>query len=391
LNHTTGKPVKQFQLGDLPSPTYDALASKVVSMMSFFPNAGVDLNQFQVQLRYEGHHQQWKVDIESTDQLWSAIREKRNEGFEFIMITADVVDKDAPIVIKVEPSMAASAIIPTHASAIIPTHASASIPTHASASIPTYASASLPTHASASITTHASASIPTFPTHASGSKPKSKVAKKKQVSKPRARPHGSDKKISVHDKILSSMAELRALNILTPPRTQVALFSNYSNTKSMGFAKALSHLKKQGFIEYPGKGIVRLSEEGLAKAGTVDPPRSTADVHDRIKALFPAQAQKLFNSLSDGLTHPRDDVKTACGYKNEKSYGFAKSLSTLSSLGIVEYPKDPADSKKKLVRLTDISFPFGRGGNTAPTMNMNVEAAAGTDETMETESSNSDY
>jgi hypothetical protein len=415
FNHTTGKPVKQFKFGDLASPTYHALVSKVMSMMSILPNADVDLNQSDVTLRYEGSRQDWMVDIETNEGLLDAIDEKRKEGF--IMITAHVVDKDVPIVIKTEPPMAASANIPTHASAGILTHPSASFPTYAPASIPTlpthasgpkskpqvakkkqdskpcariptHASDSIPTHASAGTPTYASASIPIFPTHASVPKPKPQAAKKKQVSKPRAKPHGRDKTIPVHERILSAMAELLALKIPAPPRIQVAFFSGYTNANT-GFVKALSQMKKQGLVEYSGKATVRLSLAGLAKAGTVDLPRSTADVHKRIKDLFPPKAQEFINYLSDGSTHPREDVATACGYDNEASTGFAKVLSNLKGRGIVEYLKDPADSKKKLVRLTDISFPFGRGDNTAPTIN--VEPAAVRDETMESDSTNSDY
>lgn len=172
---------------------------------------------------------------------------------------------------------------------------------------------------------------------------------------------GKKQKPAKHDKILATLAELRALHIDTPHRTRVAVLSGYKGMNNPGFKKATGNLKKAGLLAY-GRNTIRLTDTGLAKAGKVSPPKTNAATHQRLKALLNSRiAEKLFDSMSDGRLYRRAEVAAACGYDTEESSSFVKFLGNLSSLGIVEYPKDPNDSSKRLVRLTDIAFPLGRG------------------------------
>lgn len=171
---------------------------------------------------------------------------------------------------------------------------------------------------------------------------------------------------SVQDKITDSLMELRALQIMEPPRIQVALFAGYSNMKSAGFVKACSQLKKQGIIEYPTKKTIQCSEAGAKKLPAVDPPVDNAAVQARLRVILKGKSKgkivstktdQLFEVLNDGKVYARQAVADALGYTNLKSAGFVKALSTLSALGLAIYPD------KTTVQLTDIAFLYGRPGN----------------------------
>jgi len=161
---------------------------------------------------------------------------------------------------------------------------------------------------------------------------------------------------------------LYGIGLVEPPRVQVALFSGYSNVRSAGFAKAMGHLKKKLLVEYPSSTSYRLTPAGIeaagcnhASAGNGNNAVTNAAAQNRIKALLKPKAREIFDALSGGQTRERVAVAMLTGYTNERSAGFAKALSTLSSLQIVEYPGP------KLVRLTDLAFPLGRPGTAAAT------------------------
>lgn len=171
---------------------------------------------------------------------------------------------------------------------------------------------------------------------------------------------GKRAKGSVRDIILRSLAELRALRIAEPPRIQVALFAGYSNASSAGFAKALSGLKQDGLVAYQSSKTVGLTETGLnadVMKGVV-PPKNNCEVHERIKQLLKPKMKEMFDALADGGVHNREDVAQRMGYTNQMSSGFAKAVSMMKSLGLLDYPKNEVDPKVKMVKLTDIAFPF---------------------------------
>lgn len=193
------------------------------------------------------------------------------------------------------------------------------------------------------------------------------IKKKKGKTTTAAAVHGSttfksfDKKMPIEKKIVAVMAEFRALNIRQIPRIQVALKTGYKNVRSAGFAKGLKALKVDGLVAFPNKETVQLTDKGVEAASQiVVPPRTNEQVHDGIKKMLKPKSRALFESIADGATYVRKDVASACGYSNERSEGFAGSLSEMSSLGLMEFPKDVANPKVKLIRLADICFPHGR-------------------------------
>ena len=158
------------------------------------------------------------------------------------------------------------------------------------------------------------------------------------------------------------MAELRALGKPNPPRIEVALFSGYTNAQSKGFKNPLSSLKTEGIVDYPDKKSVSLTPIGLnsPEAKAVVPPKDNGEVQACLKALLCLKQVQIFDVLADGKAHLREDVSTAVGYSNPGSKGYKNSVGKMSSLGIVCYPPDNANPKRKWVQLTDMCFPFSQ-------------------------------
>ena len=191
-------------------------------------------------------------------------------------------------------------------------------------------------------------------------KTKTRPKKKRQKAKASI---SRGNKAPVRDRIIQALAELTALGNPSPPRQQVAFFSGYKCTSSTGFSKSLSTLKGEGLITYPGSKLVALTDVGLRApaANGIMPPTSNAEVHTRIKALLTPKQCEIFDALSahgQAYAYPRDEIRVAVGYSCPSSTGWSKSISNLSSLGIIQYPKDPNNPKKKLIQLTEMCFPF---------------------------------
>jgi len=106
---------------------------------------------------------------------------------------------------------------------------------------------------------------------------------------------------SVRSRIIGSMAELRALGKPNAPRTEVALFSGYSNATSKGFKNPLSSLKTEGIVDYPDKKSVSLTPIGLnsPEAKAVVPPKDNGEVQARLKALLRPKQVEIFDILAD--------------------------------------------------------------------------------------------
>lgn len=175
------------------------------------------------------------------------------------------------------------------------------------------------------------------------------------------------RKLPVRTRIIQSIAELRALGSTSPPRIEVAMFAGYGNSASKGFTNPLSQLKSEGLIEYPNSKTVALTTKGIEseEAKCISPPKDNFEVHSRIKTLLKPKQVEIFDKLADGRVHERHVLADSVGYKNMASKGFANSIGKMSSLGILHYPTDSNDKRKKLVQLTDMCFPFSPSPGTA--------------------------
>lgn len=159
----------------------------------------------------------------------------------------------------------------------------------------------------------------------------------------------------VRQSILDALAELEAIGVQSPPRVQVAFMAGYSNTRSTGFAKAVSSLSADSLIAYPDSKRMKFTDSGRRQAKRVDEPPTTETLHKRVCDLLGGVRADLLGVLIREYPNAvaRDDLAIRCKYTNVRSTGFAKSLSSLSGLGFVDYP----DSQSAIA--SEILFPIG--------------------------------
>lgn len=139
--------------------------------------------------------------------------------------------------------------------------------------------------------------------------------------------------------ILDSLAVLTRIGQDRPGRTQVALFARVS-PKSSGFEKNLSTLRTQGYIDYPGQGTVVLLGKGEAVANADSAPRTAAEMQTFVRGLVGEARWRVLDPLIQMYPGDitRDDLAPYAGVSANSS-GFEKNLSTLRSLGLIDYPR----------------------------------------------------
>lgn len=201
-------------------------------------------------------------------------------------------------------------------------------------------------------------------TKSTSTKKKSTATAKRAIAKAAAvsaRPSKKSNSSPVEVRVLTALAELHALGIKSPPKIQVALFSNYTNITSTGFAKVMRDFSQSGWVVYGPNQTVTLTAAGV-EASTercaVTPPTTNAAVHARIQHLLPGKPAQMMQHLADGEAHLRWDVCRSMGYSNITSTGFASAIRQLQSLGILSLSNN--QNGEKCLELTDIAFPFGR-------------------------------
>ena len=157
------------------------------------------------------------------------------------------------------------------------------------------------------------------------------------------------------DRIVRAVGKLAAGRLVEPKRDFVQIFSGNGKTPE-GFKKTMGILKNKGYIMYPTKDTVALTELGIEYVGKVDPDSmSLQEFHDNIREILHngKQAVQIFDLLVDGNVHTKDELIEALNLDRSKLSGFEKNLSKMKSLGYLEKTKDTA-------QLTDLCFPCGR-------------------------------
>ena len=114
-----------------------------------------------------------------------------------------------------------------------------------------------------------------------------------------------------------------------PSRAQVAAVSGYS-VKSSGFEKTISQLSTAGVVSRPMSGALALVDQ--AKANRMDADAARAKL---LSVLGPAQRRVL--DAFNGSAATREEIAQRSQYSNTSS-GFEKTLSQLSSIGVVTRP-----------------------------------------------------
>ena len=364
-------------LSSLPEPTYDCLVKEVIRRT--FPNEEnpTDVGIFLVTMK--DCLDDWEIDIATTEDLERAIAEHGNKAMHRLKVSATVRRKDdvknamktaVHEFIKAQGSIDEDIMNKTiHATGFtrefILSQASAGtkIPIEAPMTPPKPAiilpAVGTPPAASANAQLAKPVAVKATPTSAKHPLP-TKTRRKSSTSSRAKGSTGGRTKGSVKERILGALGQLHAIGISEAPRIQLALWSGYSNVNSAGFAKALSQTKKDGLIQYPSGKTVSLTETGrqTEAAKSTIPPKDNAAVHTQIKSLLKPIQVRMFDLLANGAAQTREELAAGMGYTNLNSSGYAKSLSGMSSIGLIHYPKDITDKKKKLVQLSSICFPF---------------------------------
>lgn len=165
---------------------------------------------------------------------------------------------------------------------------------------------------------------------------------------------------SVEQGVLNTLKILLELGISTPRYKEVAHFSRFPTVRSVGFVIAVRKLLAHGFIEFPGSETVRLTSVGIQEIGPITRPISNKASHECIRKLLHPTEAAIFDELLDGCSHEGHKVAEQAGYPSVKSIGYMQALSTLQTLGLLEFSSNDKHQDSHLLRLTKIAFPHGR-------------------------------
>ena len=368
-----GAPIQRFLLSSLPEPTCDYLAKEAIRRTFPDEEKPVEVGNYQVSLK--DCLDDWEIDIKTTEDLQRAINEHGNKSMRRLKVSAivrrkeDMKDAMKDAIFKFvaakgsidEDTMNKTIRATGFTRELILNKASTGtkIPVAVAAPIApiTPNSVAVPSASTAAAFASASVAKPTA-TKATPTNTKYKLPAKGRRKSPATA--AGRAKGSVQERILGALCKLNAIGINEAPRIQLALWSGYLNVNSAGFAKALSQTKKEGLIQYPSGKTVSLTDTGrqTEAAKSAVPPKDNAAVHAQIKSLLKPIQIRMFDLLANGAVQTREELAAGMGYTNLNSAGYAKSLSGMSSLGLIDYPKDASDKKKKLVQLSSICFPF---------------------------------
>ena len=143
-----------------------------------------------------------------------------------------------------------------------------------------------------------------------------------------------------HQRILDALAwSVKMLSRDSVDRKIVAWFADTS-PKSSGYEKDLGAMRTAGLIEYPGRGLVALTQAGGELANWPASPPTQAEFVAAIKRkLEPRHGRILDGVLAyQGRSIDRETLASDIG-TSVISSGFQKDLGKLRTLGLIDYPK----------------------------------------------------
>lgn len=151
-------------------------------------------------------------------------------------------------------------------------------------------------------------------------------------------------------RVLDSLAWWEAAGIKEPTRTQVAIIADYSPNGG-AFARPLSGLRTMEMIDYRPGSVVVLTARGRAQAKFPKIPGTLHDLHQHTLALLDGPMRRVLEPLLDVWpeTLSREQLAKRANYA--MGGAFARPLSGLRSLGLIDYRPGGA------VVAEDILFP----------------------------------
>lgn len=152
-------------------------------------------------------------------------------------------------------------------------------------------------------------------------------------SVPTVRYEGYSEYSRAEQRIIDSMFFWLSVDQAQPSRPQVAAIAGYS-VRSSGFEKLVSTLSTKGVLARPSPGLLTLNEDFKPQERHIMNKAQAGQKFGDI--LTPAQGRVL-GAFADGASK-RADIAERSGY-SETSSGFEKTLSQLSSMGVVVRPQ----------------------------------------------------
>jgi hypothetical protein len=138
--------------------------------------------------------------------------------------------------------------------------------------------------------------------------------------------------------ILDGLAWLEVIGIDQCARN-IAGFLAGASPKSSSFANNLGALRTAGLIDYPGQGLVALSDAGRDLANRPAAPPTSEHLHQMIYARLPrpqaAILQALIAAYPESLS--RQETADQAG-ASATSSSFINNLGALRSIGLIDYP-----------------------------------------------------
>lgn len=139
-------------------------------------------------------------------------------------------------------------------------------------------------------------------------------------------------------RILDALADMEGIGVAHARKKQVALWAGVS-PKSSGFANNLGALRSAGLIDYPGPGLVALTDAGREHAHPPEHAVDNEELHARIQPLVSPARWRILAALIAAYPHAmkREELAYAVD-ASPASSGFTNNLGALRSLGLLDYP-----------------------------------------------------
>jgi len=177
------------------------------------------------------------------------------------------------------------------------------------------------------------------------------VERKAPALPKRTTPYDEARLSPAKQRILDAIAWFQELGIAQPERVAVAFIAGTSS-QSSAYSNNLGSLRTSGLIEYPGPGLLSLTEAGKAHVGQIELPRTNEALHEQVfEKLAPAQ-RRIMEALIEIYPEQIDRGTLAAEvHVSASSSAFTNNLGRLRTLGLLDYPAPG------YVRVTSIMFP----------------------------------
>lgn len=140
-------------------------------------------------------------------------------------------------------------------------------------------------------------------------------------------------------RILDALAWFEAVRVPAPRRSILAPMA-VTTSKSSGFEKNLSTLRTAGLINYGSGSTVYMTDSGRGVANPVDAPATAETMQEAVISKVSRPQGELLRALLRAYPKSlsREQLANTTG-ASALSSGFEKNLSTLRTLGVIDYPE----------------------------------------------------